>query len=47
MKYICLGYIDHNAFGSILEAEQHAMMDRCCAYDEGPHDCLSLSSIWC
>ncbi|HEY0944004.1 MAG TPA: YciI family protein [Opitutaceae bacterium] len=34
MKYICLGYIDHNAFASVPEAEQQAMMDRCCAYDD-------------
>jgi len=34
MKYICLGYIDHNAFASVPEAEQQAMMDSCCAYDD-------------
>jgi Uncharacterized protein conserved in bacteria len=34
MKYICLGFIDHNAFGSLSEAEQCAMMDSCFAYDE-------------
>src|SRR4051812_40348034 len=34
MKYICLGYIDSNAFASVSEAEQHAMMDSCCAYDD-------------
>lgn len=34
MKFICLGYIDSNAFASLPEAEQHAMMDRCCAYDD-------------
>ena len=34
MKYICLGYIDPNAFASVPEAEQHAMMDSCCAYDD-------------
>lgn len=34
MKFICLGYIDHNAFGSVPAAEQHAMVDRCCAYDD-------------
>lgn len=34
MKYICLGYIDHNAFASLPEAEQLAMVDRCCAYDD-------------
>lgn len=34
MKFICLGYIDHNAFASVAEAEQRAMMDDCCAYDD-------------
>ena len=34
MKYICLGYIDSNAFASLPEAEQQAMMDSCFAYDE-------------
>ena len=34
MKYICLGYIDHNKFGSLPETEMNAMMDRCFAYDE-------------
>jgi hypothetical protein len=34
MKYICLGYIDHNAFAAGSEADQHAMMDSCCAYDD-------------
>ncbi len=34
MKYICLGYIDAKAFASVPEAEQQAMMDRCCAYDD-------------
>jgi hypothetical protein len=34
MKYICLGYIDSNAFASIPETEQQAMMDRCFAYDD-------------
>src|SRR5215217_2039872 len=34
MKYICLGYIDSNAFASIPEKEQQAMMDSCCAYDD-------------
>ncbi len=34
MKFICLGYIDSNAFASRPEAEQHAMMDRCCVYDD-------------
>ena len=34
MKYICLGYIDPNKFGSSSEAEMNAMMDSCCAYDD-------------
>ena len=34
MKYICLGYIDHNAFGSASEAEANSMMDSCFAYDD-------------
>lgn len=34
MKYICLGYIDHHAFASVPEAQQHAMIDRCIAYDD-------------
>lgn len=34
MKFICLGYIDHHAFGSIPASEQEAMMDRCVAYDD-------------
>ena len=34
MKYICLGYYDSNAFASVPEAEQQAMMDHCFAYDD-------------
>jgi hypothetical protein len=34
MKYICLGYIDHNGFGQKSEAEQLAMVDKCMAYDD-------------
>jgi hypothetical protein len=34
MKYICLGYIDSNAFAALPEAQQQAMMDSCCAYDD-------------
>lgn len=34
MKFICLGYIDHQAFAAVPAAEQTAMMDRCFAYDE-------------
>ena len=33
MKYICLGYIDSNAFAAIPETQQQAMMDCCFAYD--------------
>jgi hypothetical protein len=34
MKYICLGFIDHNAFASVPEADQAAMIDSCFAYDD-------------
>lgn len=34
MKYICLGYIDAHAFASLPDAERHAMMDSCFAYDD-------------
>jgi hypothetical protein len=34
MKYICLGYIDPNKFGSATEAEMNAMMDSCFTYDD-------------
>jgi hypothetical protein len=34
MKYIGLGYIDLNAFASVPESEQQAMMDNCFIYDE-------------
>ena len=34
MKYICLGYIDPDKFGSAPEAEVNAMMDVCFAYDD-------------
>lgn len=34
MKFICLGYIAPDKFASAPEAEVHAMMDRCCAYDD-------------
>jgi hypothetical protein len=34
MKYICLGFIDSNAFASLPEAQQQAMMDSCLAYDD-------------
>lgn len=34
MKYICLGFIEHDPFAAAPEAEQHAMMDSCFAYDD-------------
>lgn len=34
MKYICLGYIEPNKLGDLPEAECHAMMDECFAYDD-------------
>lgn len=34
MKYICLGYIDANAFAAAPEAERNAMIDSCLAYDD-------------
>lgn len=34
MKYICLGYINEEAWESATEQEQQAMMDECFAYDE-------------
>jgi hypothetical protein len=34
MKYICLGYIDPAKLTSGPEADLHAMIDRCCAYDD-------------
>jgi hypothetical protein len=34
MKFICLGYIDSNAFAARSETERDAMMDSCFAYDE-------------
>lgn len=34
MKYICLGYIEPNKLGGMTEAERHAMMDECFAYDD-------------
>jgi hypothetical protein len=34
MKYICLGYYDSNAFASLPQSEQLAMMDGCFAYDD-------------
>jgi hypothetical protein len=34
MKYICLGFIDPNAFADVPPARQQAMMDECIAYDD-------------
>lgn len=34
MKYICMGYIDPGKFVNMSEAEQHAMVDSCIAYDD-------------
>jgi hypothetical protein len=34
MKFICLGFIDPAFFASVPEADQNAMMDSCCAYDD-------------
>jgi len=34
MKFICLGYIDADAFAALPDAERHAMMDSCLAYDD-------------
>jgi uncharacterized protein YndB with AHSA1/START domain len=34
MKYICLGYIDPNAFAAVPEGVRQAMMDDCCTYDD-------------
>ena len=34
MKYICLGYIDPTKFASSPGSDVHAMIDRCCAYDD-------------
>lgn len=35
MKFICLGYIDINAFSTqYTEAQRQAMMDSCFAYDD-------------
>lgn len=34
MKYSCMGYIEPHKFESMSEAEQHEMVDACCAYDD-------------
>ncbi len=34
MKYICLGYMQEDKWHATSEADRHAMMDECFAYDE-------------
>lgn len=34
MKFICFGYLDVENWGKKSQAEQLAMIDACCAYDE-------------
>lgn len=34
MKYICLGYLDENAWEAMSEPERNALMDECFAYDD-------------
>ena len=34
MKFVCFGYLDTEKWSQIPPAEQLAMIDRCCAYDE-------------
>jgi hypothetical protein len=34
MKYICLGYIDEDKWGSISESERNKMIDECFTYDD-------------
>lgn len=34
MKFICLGYIDHNKFASLPQAEAMKLMEECMAYDD-------------
>lgn len=34
MKFICLGYADHNKFTSMSEADLLALMDECMAYND-------------
>jgi hypothetical protein len=42
MKFICFGYLDTDRWGKIPAAEQLAMIDRCCAYD----DTLKKNGHW-
>ena len=34
MKYICLGYYEQGKHEAMTEAEQHAMFDECCEYND-------------
>ncbi len=34
MKFVCFGYLDVESWAKKSPGEQHAMMDRCFAYDE-------------
>jgi hypothetical protein len=34
MKYVCLGYMDPNKWGAMLESERTAFIDECFAYDD-------------
>ena len=34
MKFVCLGYIDQNAFAGVPAAEAQKMMEECFAYDD-------------
>ena len=34
MKYVCLGYLDTEAWGKLSESQQTSMIDACIAYDE-------------
>jgi hypothetical protein len=34
MKYVCLGYIEEEKWDAMPEAEQNALIDECCAYDD-------------
>jgi len=34
MKYVCLGYMDPNKWGSMSESERNTFIDECFAYDD-------------
>ena len=34
MKYVCLGYMDPNKWGSMSESERNAFIDECFDYDD-------------